>query len=195
MFNEQSIKISLDEIQDWSAKLSFTLTVLTLLPFLFMWGYSDSISFLGNIHESFIQWVGIFLIVILLFIFSLIIASVLHELIHAAFFLPFLSSKFKGLKFGYMKEKMAIYVHLKDPISITGFRIGLIMPAIILGILPIIVGLLFGYLSILLFGIFLTVAAIGDLLLLVKTRNLHSGFMIKDLPDDIVIKSISWGVS
>jgi hypothetical protein len=41
-----------------------------------------------------------------------------------------------------------------------------------------------------LFGIFLTVAAVGDLLLLAKTMRLHSGYMIKDQPDDIAVVAI-----
>jgi hypothetical protein len=41
-----------------------------------------------------------------------------------------------------------------------------------------------------LFGIFLTVAAVGDLLLLAKTMRLHSGYMIKDQPDDIAVIAV-----
>jgi hypothetical protein len=190
MVRELLIKISMEEIQLWSARLSFILAVATLLPFIYIWGYSDSIAVIGNIHESFFQWIATFVLMLLLFMLSIIIGGFLHEVIHAIFFAPFLPSKFKGLKFGYMKEKMALYVHLKEPISIAGFRIGLIMPAVILGVLPIIYGLLFGYLSILLFGILLTAASIGDLLLLAKTFHLNSRFIIKDLPDDIAVVAI-----
>lgn len=190
MIYKQSIKISLDEIQKWSAKSSFSLSVLTLLPFLYMWGYSDSITILGNIHESFFQWLVTFLAVILLFILSITIGGILHELIHAVFFAPFLPTKFKGLKFGYMKDKMALYVHLKEPISITGFRLGTVMPGIVLGIIPIISGIMYGYLSVLLFGLFLTIAAVGDFLLLSKTLHVKSGYKIKDNPDDIGVDII-----
>jgi hypothetical protein len=104
--------------------------------------------------------------------------------------MPFLPSGFRALKFGYKKEYLALYVHLKEPISVTGFRIGAIMPAILLGILPMVVGLLYGYLSVVLFGMFLTTGAVGDFILLAKTMRLHSGYMIKDQPDDIAVLAI-----
>jgi len=184
------IKVNMDEIQKWSARLAFLVMFFGLFAYLLLWELSDSTAILGDIHESFFNWLGAFLLVTALFVLSLVIGSLVHELIHAAFFLPFLPSTFKGLKFGYLKEKMALYVHLKEPISVTGFRIGVIMPAFILGILPIIFGLLYGFLSALLFGILLTVAAAGDLLLLAKTRHLHSGYMIKDQPDDIAVIAV-----
>lgn len=190
MDREKLFKISMGEIQRWSVRFTIILFLITILPFLYVWGYIDSARFLGDIHESFVRWIAFFVLTIVLFILSIIIGGFLHEVIHTIFFAPFLPSKFKGLKFGYMKEKMALYVHLREPISITGFRIGLIMPAVILGVFPIILGLLFGYLSILLFGILLSVASIGDLLLLAKTFHLNSTFIIKDLPDDIAVLAI-----
>lgn len=190
MYKEQFFKVSLDEINSWTAKLTFSLTFLALVAFLSFWGYTDSLSILGDIYESFFNWIGNFLVVIFLFVLSIVFGSVLHELIHAAFFLPSLSYNLKGLSFGYIQDKMTLYVHLKEPVSIIGFRVGLIMPLIILGAFPIILGLFYGYLSILLFGIVLSVAAVGDLLLLFKTRHLHSEFMIKDQPGDIAILAI-----
>ena len=190
MDGKMLIKVNMDEIQKWSSRLAFSVMFFGLFAYLRLWEISDSTAILGDIHESFFQWLGALLLVTALFALSFVIGSLVHELIHAAFFLPFLPSGMKGLTFGYLKDKMVLYVHLKEPISVTGFRIGVIMPAIILGFFPIIFGLLYGYLSALLFGILLTVAAVGDLLLLVKTRHLHSGYMIKDQPDDIAVIAV-----
>lgn len=190
MFEEQYFNVSLDEINVWTARLTFSLTFFSLLSFFSFWGYSQSFSTLGDFNDSFLEWVISFSVAFFLFLLSIAFGSVLHELIHALFFLPFVSYKLEKLRFGFLKEKMALYVHLKDPISINGFRIGLIMPVLILGVFPIILGLFYGVLSILLFGIVLTVAAVGDLLLLYKTRRLHSDFLIQDQPDDIAILAI-----
>jgi len=190
MKNKQNVTVSIKEIQKWSARLAFLVMFFGLFAFLHFWDLSDSLAILGDIDESYFQRLGPFLLVTALFVLSLVVGSLVHELIHAVFFLPFLPSKFNGLKFGYDKEKLMLYVHLKEPISVTGYRIGTIMPAVILGVLPTVLGLLYGYLSVLLFGIFLTVAAIGDFLLLAKTMHLHSGFMIKDQPDDIAVIAV-----
>lgn len=184
------LKIEMEEIQEWSTRLMVVVLLTGLLPFLMIWGYSDSVAVLGNIHESFFLWAGTYLLYIFLFILALAVGSLIHELIHALAFLPFLQSGLNALKFGYLKEKLALYVHIKEPISVTGFRIGVVMPAVILGVFPMVLGLLYGYLSVLLFGIFMTVAAVGDVLLLAKTVHLHSGYMITDQPDDIAVVAV-----
>lgn len=179
------IRVSMDELQSLSLKLAVGLFPASLLLFSYLWGFSDSLAFLGNIHDSLFVWTLKLVQVVSLFVVSLFIGTALHEGIHALFFAPFLKSGFRGLKFGYMAEKMAPYVHLLEPISITGFRIGAAAPGLLVGLLPLIAGLWFGVLSLLLFGLIFTLGAVGDLMLLIKTAHLDTDYTIRDMSDDI----------
>lgn len=182
---QTEIRVTMEELQSLSLKLAVGLFAIFFFLFTYLWGFSDSVAVLGNIHDSFLVWALKLLQVVSLFIVSLFIGTALHEVVHALFFAPFLKSGFRGLKFGYMADKMAPYVHLKEPISLNGFRVGAAAPGILVGLLPLLAGLWLGYLSIMLFGLFFTLGAVGDLMLLIKTRHLDSSYTIRDMSDDI----------
>ncbi len=80
---------------------------------------------------------------------------------------------------------MAPYVHIKDSITFWGYRLGVVMPFLILGIIPLLTGLIKGHFFTLLFGLFMKLIAAGDLMLLKKTSQIDSNYLIQDLPNDI----------
>ncbi|WP_340105572.1 metalloprotease family protein [Rhodohalobacter sp. 8-1] len=99
-----------------------------------------------------------------------------------SFFLP---SRFKGVKFGFDDQHGIPFVHIKEPISVPGFRIGAIMPLIILGLIPIGFGMTYGIISLTAFGVLFTISASGDLLLIARTKGIPADKKLKDMPDRI----------
>ncbi len=174
----------MEEIGVISAKL-IIICIISILLFTIIWGLPEPILFFDPtpgfvwLHAS--NWFvsGLLFIVIILF------GIIFHEFIHAVFFLPFLNKKFKGITFGFNKINMAPYVHIKDSITFWGYRLGVVMPFLILGIIPLLTGLIKGHFFTLLFGLFMKLIAAGDLMLLKKTSQIDSNYLIQDLPNDI----------
>lgn len=91
-----------------------------------------------------------------------IMGIVLHELIHGITWAIFLKDGFKSIKFGIIKEHLTPYCHSKRPMKIKHYILGGIMPSILLGIVPAVMGIVFGNIWVTLFGILFTIASIGD---------------------------------
>jgi hypothetical protein len=94
------------------------------------------------------------------------IGIVTHELIHGIFWAIFAKDGFRSIKFGILKQYLTPYCHCKEPLKVKHYITGAIMPAILLGFLPLILSLVYGSLGWLFFGIFFTAAAGGDFLMI-----------------------------
>lgn len=186
--------IQIEEIPKMSFKLLLTLIPTVVFPFFILYNthLSQQIQILSQImNESFFLYLLSISKWTLIFLLSIISGIIAHEFIHAIFFSIFLPSKFKGVKFGFNSEHGIPYVHVIEPISILGLRVGAVMPLMILGIIPILVGLYFGIATFTLFGIIFTISSSGDLLLISKTKGLSLDQIIEDLPDGIGFALIS----
>lgn len=118
----------------------------------------------------------------ILFLALLIASFVVHELIHGLTWMWFGKKNFSAIKFGIQWKTLTPYAHLKEPIDVTIYRLGGLMPGFILGILPFALSLIIGNNSLLWFSIIQTVAASGDWLILWILRNVKSGTLVEDHP-------------
>ena len=119
----------------------------------------------------------------LLILFSTIF---IHELIHGIFFIIFSKNKFKSIKFGFMSVKKLFtpYCHCREKIKINHYRIAIIMPLIIMGIIPTIISIIIGNLFLLFCGIICIMAACGDILIYQKTLKQKRDSWIFDHPTE-----------
>lgn len=182
------IDISIDDIPKTSLRILFSLILLVFIPFFFFHGSElrEEIRVLGNLLDvSFFSFLFRMVWVSTGFVIITIVGIIIHEAIHAVFFSLFLRSKFQGVKFGFNKEHGIPYVHILEPISVLGFRIGAIMPLVILGIFPAVLGLYSGSFALTVFGALFIISASGDLLLISKTWGLSKDTKVKDLSDKI----------
>ena len=117
----------------------------------------------------------------------LILGIVVHELIHGVFFALFVENRFKSIKFGIMpaSKLFSPYCHCKNKLRINHYRIGGIMPLVILGIVPAVISIIIGNLLLLYFGIFFTMAAAGDILVFIKLMKEKKDTWIFDSPTEI----------
>jgi len=186
--NTTSVNISVEEIPKMSRRILLILVLFLFVPYVFIHGDSfvEEISYLGSLLESsFFSFLYRILWNPILFVIVSIFGILLHEAIHAFSFSLFSPSKFNGIQFGFNKEHGIPYVHIKEPISVLGFRVGTVMPLIILGIIPAALGMYSGYMSLTAFGALFTISASGDLLLIARTKGLKLDQKIKDLPEKI----------
>jgi hypothetical protein len=114
-----------------------------------------------------------------------LIGVVIHELIHGFFAMKFSKQGLKSIKFGIYWKFLTPYCHCKEPLTVRDYRIVILSPLIILGIIPTIIGLITGHNGIYGFGLLFILAAGGDLIIYWKLRNENRNALALDSPDKI----------
>ena len=113
------------------------------------------------------------------------IGIVAHELIHGITWARYTKNGFKSITFGVLWKMLTPYCHCSEPLKVIHYITGAIMPALILGFLPFVYSLFTGNVLWLFFGIFFTMAAVGDLMIvnLVRKENMNS--LVLDHPSEV----------
>ncbi|MEK9603615.1 MAG: DUF3267 domain-containing protein, partial [Flavobacteriaceae bacterium] len=115
----------------------------------------------------------------------LILGIVLHELIHGITWAKFSKEGFKSIKFGVLWKMLTPYCHCKEALNVRQYIIGAITPAIIMGIVPSIIAIMIGNFELLIFGMFFTMAAGGDFLIINLIRKENSSDLVQDHPSEV----------
>lgn len=84
-----------------------------------------------------------------------------------------------------MIKALAPYCHCREPLDIKSYRIGIIMPGLILGMIPFIFGMALKIEWLVLYGLIFTGGAGGDFIMLWLTWHLTPGTIVLDCPDKI----------
>ncbi|MDD4777728.1 MAG: DUF3267 domain-containing protein [Fermentimonas sp.] len=121
---------------------------------------------------------------ILIFSILFIAGIALHELIHGLFFGLFAKGVFRSVKFGVLWEYITPYCHCTEPLKLRHYMIGAIMPAILLGIIPVIVSLFNGSLMLLVLGVIFISAAAGDFMVIWILRKESMESYVEDHPSE-----------
>jgi len=124
-----------------------------------------------------------FLVSPLLFLISVIVGTVVHEFIHAICWSWLDDIPWAKIHFGFKWKMLTPYVHCPEPVEVNNYRWGVIMPGIVLGIVPYLVALVLQNGWLLGFGLFFTLAAGGDILILWLLRGVTAGNKVQDHPD------------
>jgi len=114
------------------------------------------------------------------FIMTLIVAIFIHELIHGICFFLFAKSGFKAVRFGIKWKSLAPYCHCSEAIKVQQYWITLLMPTIILGFIPTLIGFIINNFTVVVFGCTMIVAGIGDFFGVWLSRDLAKNTIIKD---------------
>ena len=111
----------------------------------------------------------------LVFFVLLFALIVIHELIHGLSWAIFAEHHWKDIEFGFMKQYLTPYCTCGVPLSKGQYIFGALMPLVLLGLIPMLVGILTGSLQTLLMGIIMADAAAGDILIVWKILRYRSG--------------------
>ncbi len=181
-YTEKKLTIDLKKANIYSLKILLYSCVVFLIPYVFLWQYQFSFEHLGSTFKRLIEKYTFLSGFIPLFF--IVLGIVLHELIHGLTFLPFCKNGFKSIKFGFMKQYLTPYCHCKEPLKLKYYRIGVIMPAIILGFLPSVWAIITGNFYLLCFGIFFIMGAAGDFMILMTLKNENPEDLVLDHPSE-----------
>lgn len=153
-----------------------------IIPIIIIFGVPYYLIWNGNLWNEFMYIVHDNIVITLLF---LLLGTVLHELIHGFIWSIFLKNGFKSIKFGVVWKSLTPYCHSKEPLKLKHYRLGGIMPCILLGLIPSSISLFNGNMGFFLFGLFFTIAAGGDLLMIWLLRKENKNVLVQDHPDKI----------
>ncbi|SFT16817.1 DUF3267 domain-containing protein [Sphingobacterium wenxiniae] len=137
----------------------------------------------SKVNEFFIIDLPLYVVPFVI-VLVLVAGIVLHELIHGVTWALYAKQGWKSIKFGVLWKYMAPYCHCKEPLSVRAYAIGAAMPGILMGILPGVVSWFTGSLFLLSFGIFFTVAAIGDIMIIRLILKEDKGALVQDHPSE-----------
>lgn len=118
-------------------------------------------------------------------LFFIIAGAIVHELIHGLFWALYSKKGMKSIKFGMAWRSLTPYCHCKEPLKMKHYRLGAIMPAVLLGFVPATLSLFTGNLGLFGFGVFFSIAAGGDLLMIWLLRNENRDDLVQDHPEKI----------
>ena len=118
------------------------------------------------------------------FIVFYILGIVIHELIHGFIWSLYCDNGFKSIKLGFNMKSFNPYAHCKEAIPAGGYKIGTIMPTIIVGIIPYIIGLITNNYTLAFVAAALIVSGAGDALVISTIRKVKSDVLVCDHPTE-----------
>lgn len=104
----------------------------------------------------------------LLFIVLFFMLILAHELIHGLTWSIYAKHHFKDIEFGFMKEYLTPYCTCTTPLPKSHYILGALMPCIVLGIIPTMIGILLGLHLLFWIGIVMILSAGGDIMIVWK---------------------------
>lgn len=174
-FTKEKKTINLLKANIYSVIAILPISFLYLLPYYILWrSFPHELFDLFSLYSNNIM-----------FALFLLIGLLLHELIHGITWAIFAKDGFKSIKFGIFLKVLTPYCHCKEPLRLKYYLLGTIMPSIILGLIPAVLGIISGNILFLVFGIFFTIAAFGDFMVINLLKNESNDSYVLDHPSEV----------
>lgn len=106
----------------------------------------------------------------------------LHELLHAWGWMAASGLGWESMSFGLNLKALAPYAHCNQPMRVEAYRQGVAAPGVLLGLLPLCWGLIFGSALPAGFGFLFTLVATGDFLMLWILKDISPEKLVEDHP-------------
>ena len=107
-----------------------------------------------------------------------------HEFVHGLTWACYTKNGWKSISFGFMWKMLTPYCHCSEPLKVRPYIIGALMPLVVVGIIPLIIGLCIGSFFTTFFGVFYVCGAAGDILIAWKLRHEPAENTVLDHPTE-----------
>ena len=179
---QKEVTLTAAEANIYALVFLVPLILILFVPYYFLWSGQFTLAQLKSYLEARESWtfldIGVGAIVLLAGI-------VAHELLHGLGWSFYTKNGWKSIRFGVIWNYLTPYCHCSEPLIMKSYRIGSLLPALILGMIPSIVAMATGNLVLFVFGFFFTFAAGGDFLILWMLRKEKSNVLVQDHADKI----------
>ena len=112
----------------------------------------------------------------------LLAGIVAHEAIHGLTWKIAARKSAGAITFGMNWKLLTPYAHCREAMTARAYRIGAVMPLLLLGLLPALAAIIGGQQDGMVFGLFFTFAAGGDMLVLWLLRGVPPAALVEDHP-------------
>ena len=168
---KKDLSISMARANVYSLFFAIPATIILLGAYLLLWGKQGLVDTRLMIYKSFA-----------LSILILIIGILLHELLHGLTWTWLGRKPFSAIRYGINIKVLSPYAHCREPLNIQAYRWGALMPGLLLGIIPALLGIMSGNGALMSFGLLFTVAAGGDAIVLWSLRREDQDALVQDHP-------------
>jgi hypothetical protein len=168
----QDVSIPLTKIVMSGTLLSVVLLIIPLILFAEVHGVEP----LVQVWTHGVDW--------LIGLAALVLGIAAHELVHAVGWKLAGGLRWRDLSFGIDRKTFSPYCHARVPMRAAAYRIGAVLPAVLTGVVPIAVGLIWAEPMWVLIGAFLFSAAIGDFIVLWVIRGVPAQALVLDHPSN-----------
>lgn len=163
---QQDLSVSTVTILLHALWMTVIFLVVPLIPFSFIWG-SDPL--LGAFTNPVI-------------ILPALVLVIIHEVLHAMAWKLAGGLALRDFKFGIAWKTLSPYCHATKPMPISAYRVGVVVPGIVLGILPVVIATILGNGVLAILGALLTAGAVGDVYVLWLLRGVSKTARVIDHP-------------
>jgi len=163
----KDVSVPIDEIVRSGTVLSLVLLALPLVVYALV---NRSFTFINGVGEGTV------------FLLGILLAIAVHEGLHALAWMLAGNVKFSEIRFGFDVRNLAPYAHARTDMTARAYRVGVLTPGIMLGVLPSLVGIAIGDGLLTLFGAIMISAAIGDLYVFWIIRDVPGDALVRDHP-------------
>ena len=166
---------------------SIGILLVSFITYVVLYGLLHKEFFLSGLLEidSLLNEEWNFIVDFAVFILMYAILAVFHEGIHAVTCLGDEKVSYKDIKFGILMEYVTPYFHCKVPICVTRYKLVLLMPTIILGFLPSVLGLILGNAVLTSYGFIMFVGGVGDFMVYKALKKYKNNDLIMDNPNSV----------
>jgi len=163
---QQDLSVSTVTILLHAIWMTVIFLVVPLIPFSLIWGKDPLIARFSNPD----------------IIVPALILVALHEIIHAVSWKFAGGLSFSDFRFGIAWKTLSPYCHSTKPMTAQAYRMGTMMPGLLIGLLPIVIGTLTGDGFLAVLGGLLTAGAVGDVYVLWLLRHVPATSSVIDHP-------------
>ncbi len=116
------------------------------------------------------------------YLLFVLLGIILHEAIHGITWAYAGQKSFRTISFGINFKALSPYAHCNEALTVRAYRLGAVMPGVLLGVVPYLFGLVSGQGGVMLYGLLFTAAAGGDALILWSLRKAKPEMLVLDHP-------------
>jgi hypothetical protein len=164
----RDVSIPIAELARPGAVIGAALALLTLGPFWLLYGFSG--------------WLEISPLAGLAVAVTLLVLLVVHELLHALAWMVAGGFRWEQIAFGFDRASLSPYTHIAIPMTARAYRIGAMTPGLLTGALPTLAAWVLGSGALSLIGAFMSIGAVGDLIVLWVIRRVPGDTLVLDHP-------------
>jgi hypothetical protein len=181
-YDQKELSMTAGEANVYALAFMLPILLLYLPAYILMWPEQftmQNIRGLVEVHKTLLY----FSTFIMLGVF--VLGAVVHEMLHGFTWAIFCKNGLRSIKYGVHWKMLTPYCHCKEVLPLQQYVIGGMMPGLVMGLLPALAGIATGHFLLFLFGLFFSMAAAGDLLILWMLRHQKKSDLIQDHPDKI----------